>query len=66
VASVSPLLHATVWLDGARPANTCIPPTFPWIRHEIMPTNARQGGQGGDSTTLVMLIGWLWRAKTAA
>ncbi len=27
------LLDPTVWLDGARTANTCIPPTFPWIRH---------------------------------
>jgi hypothetical protein len=24
-------LHPTVWLDGARPANTCIPPSFPWM-----------------------------------
>jgi len=23
------LLDPAVWLDGARPANTCIPPTFP-------------------------------------
>jgi hypothetical protein len=23
------LLDPTVWLDGARPANTCIPPSFP-------------------------------------
>ncbi len=29
------LLHGTVWLDEARPANTCIPPSFPWIRHQI-------------------------------
>jgi hypothetical protein len=37
--SVAPgayLLDATVWLDGARPANICIPPSFPWIRHQII------------------------------
>ncbi len=28
-ASWVSLLDPTVWLDGARPANTCIPPTFP-------------------------------------
>ncbi len=48
MAPVSPILDPTVWLDGARPANTCIPPSFPWIRHKIIPTNACQGGQGGD------------------
>jgi hypothetical protein len=26
------ILDPTVWLDGARPANTCILPTFPWIK----------------------------------
>jgi len=31
------LMDPTVWLDGARPANTCIPPSFHWIRHEGMP-----------------------------
>ncbi len=33
------LLDPTVWLDGAWPANTCIPPSFPRIRNEIMLTN---------------------------
>ena len=28
------IMDPTVWLDGARPANTCFPPSFPWIRHE--------------------------------
>ncbi len=30
------IMYPTVWLDGARPANTCIPPSFPWIRHKGM------------------------------
>jgi hypothetical protein len=25
------ILDPTVWLDGARPANTCILPSFPWM-----------------------------------
>jgi hypothetical protein len=29
VAPVLSLLDPSVWLDGARPANTCIPPSFP-------------------------------------
>ncbi len=66
MAPVSPLKNATVWLDGARPANTCIPPTFPWIRHKLMPSNTHQGGQGGATTTLKVTIGWLWWANTAA
>ncbi len=28
-------MHPTVWLDGARPANICILPTFPRIRYYI-------------------------------
>jgi hypothetical protein len=39
VAPDHSILGPTVWLDGARPANACIPPSFPCIRHEIMPTN---------------------------
>jgi hypothetical protein len=35
IAPGASLLDATVWLDGARPANTCIPSSFPWIRHQI-------------------------------
>jgi hypothetical protein len=27
------ILDPTVWLGGARPASTCVPPSFPWIRH---------------------------------
>jgi hypothetical protein len=25
------ILDTTIWLDGARPANPCIPPSFPWM-----------------------------------
>jgi hypothetical protein len=29
---ISLILDRTLWLNGARPANTCIPPSFPWIK----------------------------------
>ncbi len=46
------ILHTTVWLDGARPANTCILPTFPWIMptrpHGIpTPVESRKSGTFG-------------------
>jgi hypothetical protein len=34
------LLDPTVWLDGAKPANTCNPPSFPWLvpaHHTVNP-----------------------------
>jgi hypothetical protein len=30
-ARITLMLDPTVWLDGARPANTCILPSFPWM-----------------------------------
>jgi hypothetical protein len=66
VAPGASVLDPTVRLDGARPANTCVPPNFPWIRHKLMPSNTHQGGQGGASTTLKVTIGWLQWANTAA
>ncbi len=38
------ILDPTVWLDGAIPANSCIPPSFPWIR---LPGNKYLFGIGG-------------------
>ncbi len=32
------ILDPTVWLYGARPANTYIPPSLPWIRLQVLPT----------------------------
>ncbi len=64
VAPDHSLLHPIVWLNGTRPANTCILPSFPWIRHEKMPTNAHQWVLSRwwctTLTTLVAIGGHYW------
>jgi hypothetical protein len=55
------ILDPTVWLDGARPTNTCVPPSFPWIRCEIMPSKVVPAPpwppHGGELATLATLEG---------
>ncbi len=66
------ILDPTVWLDGARPANTYIPPSFPWMvpaHHATYPTSKSQMRgplpQIWFGSTIVEKLGTFWPTTVA-